>query len=336
MKIGDFDTHERVLVIAEIGNNHEGDFAAAEEMLHLAAEAGADVVKFQAIVPEHLVPPSQPERLAQLKRFELHPDQFAMLKTEADRAGVLFMCTPFDLPGVAMLDPLVPAFKVSSSDNDFFPLLEAVARTGKPVVLSSGLADLDAVRRSVDAIRAVWRETGTGGDPVAVLHCAVSYPTPPEEVHLAAISELLTLGVAVGYSDHALGIEAAVLSVAAGARVVEKHFTSDKRHSDFRDHQLSADPAEFRVMVDRIREADMLLGRGRKRVQPTEARAASSVRRSIAAARTLHVGETLSFGDLAWLRGYAGLRPGEEDRVLGRRLLRDVAEGDFLRLEDLT
>jgi N,N'-diacetyllegionaminate synthase len=336
VRIGGFNTDERVLVIAEIGNNHEGDFAAAAEMLHLAAEAGADVVKFQAIVPEHLVPPSQPKRLAQLRRFQLQPEQFAMLKTEADRVGVLFMCTPFDLPGVAILDPLVPAFKVSSSDNDFFPLLEAVARTGKPVVLSSGLADLDAVRRSVDVIHEVWRETGMFGDPLAVLHCAVSYPTPPEEVNLAAIRDLSTLGVTVGYSDHALGIEAAVLSVAVGARVVEKHFTSDKHRSDFRDHRLSADPAEFRAMAERIREANTLLGRGGKRVQPTEAQVASSVRRSIAAARDLVAGETLCLSDLAWLRGHAGLRPGEEDRVLGKRLLRDVAEGEFLRSEDVT
>jgi N,N'-diacetyllegionaminate synthase len=336
VRIADFDTDERVLVIAEIGNNHEGDFAAAEEMLHLAAEAGADAVKFQAIVPEHLVPPSQPERLAQLRRFQLQPEQFAALKSDADRAGVLFMCTPFDLPGVAMLDPLVPAFKVSSSDNDFFPLIEAVARTGKPIVLSSGLADLDAVSRSVDVIRTVWRETGTVGDPLAVLHCAVSYPTPPEEVHLAAIRELSTLGMTVGYSDHALGIEAAVLSVAAGARAVEKHFTSDKHRSDFRDHLLSADSAEFRSMVERIREADVLLGRGAKRVQPTEAQAASAVRRSIAAARDLTVGETVSFGDLAWLRGPRGFRPGDEDRVVGRRLVRDIAEGEFLRPEDVT
>ncbi|MCK4304166.1 MAG: N-acetylneuraminate synthase family protein, partial [Candidatus Eisenbacteria sp.] len=260
MRIGNHDTDQRVLIIAEIGNNHEGQYGLAEEMIERAARAGADAVKFQTIVPERLVSPRQAERIAQLKRFQLSDEDFTGLSQVARRAGVLFISTPFDLGSVATLEPLVAAYKVSSGDNNFIPLLDRICRTGKPILLSAGLTDWVEIKRSCGHIRDQWRTRGI--DPgLGVLHCVSAYPVPPAEANLAVIGRLRELGVTTGYSDHTLGIEAAVLSVAAGARIVEEHFTVDKNYSSFHDHQLSADPADMQELVRRVREVETFLGR---------------------------------------------------------------------------
>lgn len=334
MRIGRFDTDRRVMVIAEIGNNHEGDFDLALELIALAARAGADAVKFQTIVPERLVSVGEADRIAQLRRFQFCPEQFAELAERAEREGVLFLSTPFDLDSVSILNPLVPAFKIASGDNTFWPLLDTVARTGKPVILSSGLTGLDEIRASRDRIRAVWRASGVPQE-MAILHCVVSYPTPPEQANLGAIRALAELGETVGYSDHTLGIDAAVLSVPLGARIIEKHFTISKTRSSFRDHQLSADPADLAELVQRVREAELLLGDGVKRVLPAEAAARTAARRSIVARRGLAAGQVLGWQDLDWVRPGSGLPPGRESELVGGRLRAAVGQGTQLCPEEL-
>lgn len=334
MRIGKLDLDERVMVVAEIGNNHEGSYGLAEEMIGLATAAGVDAVKFQTIVPERLVSPREEKRLAQLRRFQLSCEQFERLAEAARRAGVLFLSTPFDVDSARFLMPLVPAFKIASGDNNFFPLIDVVAQAGKPIILSAGLADLDDVRRTKTFIDGVWAKQGV--DPgLAVLHCVVSYPTPTSEANLLAIRRLASLGATVGYSDHTLGIDAAVLSVALGARVIEKHFTISKTHSGFRDHQLSADPADMAELVRGVRLAEEMLGTQEKRVLECERPLAVGARRSIVAARDLAAGTTLTWDDLDWLRPGGGLAPGREDELLGRRLVSSVTKGDMIRPEQL-
>jgi N,N'-diacetyllegionaminate synthase len=326
MKIGPHDLDRAVLVIAEVGNNHEGSYARAEEMIGRAKAAGAGAVKFQTIVPDRLVSAGDTARIAQLTRFQFSYAQFEGLAATARREGITFLSTPFDLASVAALDPLVPAFKIASGDNDFFPLLEAVARTGKPILLSTGLADRAAIAVSKRFIETAWQRSGTQGD-LALLHCVVSYPTAAADANLSAISDLATLGGTVGYSDHTIGIAASVLSVALGARVIEKHFTLDKNQSDFHDHKLSADPADLAELVRRVGEAEILMGGGGKTVRPCEEAVRERVRRGIAASRDLPPGTVLAFADLAWVRPRAGLAPGQEDRLIGRRLAVAVPRG---------
>ena len=332
MKIGSTDIDREVLVIAEIGNNHEGDIALAEELIASAAAAGAQAVKFQTIVPERLVGPDQAARLAQLRRFALSAEDHVRLAEAAADAGVLFLSTPFDVASVDMLDPLVVAFKVASGDNNFVPLLQRIAATGKPLLLSTGMTDLAGVRMALGAVRQVWRERGI--DPgIVLLHCVSAYPTPLEEANLRAIAALAALGVVPGYSDHTIGIAAAPLAVALGARVIEKHFTMAHDHSDFRDHKLSASPAEFKMLVERIREANAALGDGVKRVMPSEAGTAAAARRSIVAARDLPVGHAITPADLTWLRPAGGLAPGQETQLVGRKLRQAVAAGGQVLLD---
>ncbi len=334
MKIGTIDIDRDVLVIAEIGNNHEGDMGRAEEMIHRAAEAGAQAVKFQTIMPERLVAPDQTARLAQLKRFEVDAANHQRLAEAAHRAGAMFLSTPFALPAVDLLDPLVPVYKIASGDNDFVPLLEKVAATAKPIILSTGMTTLPDVQRAKEAIEAVWRANGNNPGLV-LLHCASAYPTPVAEANLLAIRTLAQLGRPVGYSDHTLGIDAAVAAVAVGARVIEKHFTLSKTQSEFRDHALSAEPAELREMITRIKSLQELLGDGVKRIVPSEQASAGAARRSICAARALPAGHVLTAADLDWLRPAGGLPPAETGRVIGKRLRRALAAGERLTQDSI-
>jgi N,N'-diacetyllegionaminate synthase len=334
MRVGKIDLSERVLVIAEIGNNHEGDIGRALQLIDAAAEAGADVVKFQTIVPERLSTSDQVDRLAQLRRFQLtRADHERLARAAADR-GVMFMSTPFAIEVVDWLDGLVPAFKVASGDNDFWPLFDRLARTGKPLIVSLGLASLSHAKNIVEFCREAWRRHGQTGGELALLHCVTAYPTPEESARLGVLHELRALGVPIGYSDHTLGIKAAELAVAAGARIIEKHFTLDKNQSAFRDHQLSANPAELRELIAAIRRAERMFA------VPSSAGAdegnRTAVRRSIAAARDLSAGAVLTLEDLTWLRPGSGLRPGEESRLIGRTLRQNVPAGALLTLDQVT
>ncbi len=332
MKIGPVDLDKDVLVVAEIGNNHEGDLMLAEDLIALAAECGAQAVKFQSIRPEELVRPDQHARLAQLRRICIPEEAHIRLAKRAEMAGVMFLSTPFYLDAVDLLDPLVPAFKIASGDNDFVPLLRRVAATGKPVLLSTGMADMDLVRMAVRELEEAWRGCKRAS-ALVLLHCVSAYPTPPVQANLRAILTLASLGYPVGYSDHTLGLDACLLAVALGARVVEKHFTISKTRSEFRDHKLSADPQELRELVDRVRGAAAMLGDGDKRLMPDEQ--PLSARRSIVAARPMQQGDEVSEGDLAWLRPRDGLAPGCESALVGRVLREPVNAGDRLMLNDI-
>ncbi len=335
MRIADVDLERQLLVVAEIGNNHEGDFDQARRLIDAAGTAGADAVKFQTFRTEHYVSRQDPHRFAQLKAFELNAGQFERLSEHARSAGMLFVSTPFDLGSVAVLRPLVAAYKIASGDNDFYPLLQAVARTAKPVMLSAGLADVPQLRRALECIRDGWRRGAAAGE-VAVLHCVTAYPVPPEQANLAAIRHLATaLACTVGYSDHTLGVEACVFAAALGARIIEKHFTLDKNASAFRDHRLSADPGEFRALTRRVREAASLLGSGDKVIQPCEQAALPGLRRSIVAACDLAAGAIIGLEHLTWVRPGGGLAPGREAELLGGTLAVAVRQGERLTPDQL-
>jgi sialic acid synthase SpsE len=336
MRIGDFETTERVLVIAEIGNNHEGDFGVASELVDRAAEVGVDAVKFQTYRTEHYVSVADPDRFARLQRFELTPDQFSDLATRAHERGLLFISTPFDLKSADALDGFVDAFKISSGDNTFWPLIDRITASARPMIVATGLSDLDQIAETVAFVNDARRRHGSEGE-LAILHCVSSYPVSPGEAGLRAI-ELLRERFAdrtIGYSDHTEGIAAGPLAVALGAQIVEKHFTLDIGFSDFRDHQLSADPDEMRELVSRIREAETMLGARSKVVQPSEESALETMRRSIVATRDLTSGHQIGLDDLTWVRPGGGLPPGKEELLVGRALVRDVRSGERLSASDV-
>ena len=335
MRIGHANTDERALIVAEIGNNHEGDVSVAHRLVELAADCGAGAVKVQVFRTADFVSRSDEARYRRLQGFELTPQDFAALSVAARARGLAFIATPLDLASADALVPLVDAFKIASSDITFYPLLERVAASGKPVIISTGLSDLREVRETTAFIRRCWEGRGVRSS-LAALHCVTAYPVPDDDLHLRAIGDMTrALDCEVGFSDHTIGIEAAVLSVACGATIVEKHVTLDKQYSDFRDHQLSADPADLRELVRRVRAAERLLGDATKSVSPAAAGSVTALRRSIAAARTMSRGHRIETADLRWTRPGGGLEPGREGELVGKTLTRDVADGDRLSLGDV-
>lgn len=332
MRIGTFNTDKRVFVIAEVGNNHEGDFTLAQEMIGLAAEAGVDAVKFQTFIPELFISRSDEERIDRLRSFQLSFSQFEALAQQAESAGLIFFSTPLDLESAYFLNSIQPLFKVASGDNNFLPLIEILASFGKPTIISTGLADFALL----DKLHTIWREQ-SGTAELAFLHCVASYPVPTEQANLGAIHTLQKRypELTIGYSDHTLGIEAAIYAVAAGARIVEKHFTLNKQHSDFRDHQLSADPADMAELVDAIRHVDDMVGSGEKTAQPCEEALQVAARRSIAVKYDLRANHELVWQDLCWVRPGSGIRVGQEKDVLGRRTKRVMRQGELIQPEDL-
>ena len=328
-----FDSLDKVLVVAEIGNNHEGNFDLAMEMIEVAATTGVDAVKFQTFIPEYYVSSSDPARLEKLTRFMLTHDQYRALAEQASKLNLIFFSTPFDIQSAFFLNEIQSIFKISSGDNNFYPLIKTIASFNKPTIISTGLADLALLKY----VENFW--VGVGGllDQLSYMHCVSSYPTPDDQANLGAIQTLQNNfpKMTIGYSDHTLGIKAAVLAVAAGAKMIEKHFTLNKMQSDFRDHQLSANPAEMQSLVSQIRETSILMGGGKKVMQQCEQDMQSVMRRSVAAARTISSGETLSMADLTWVRPGTGIPAGSEPEVIGKRILQGLNQGELINRENL-
>ena len=330
-----FEASRRVLIVAEIGNNHEGDPRVALELVNRAAEAGADAVKFQTYRTELFVRRSDTARFDRMKRFELGPADFARLADAAHASGLLFFSTPLDLDSARILAPLVDAFKIASGDVTFVPLLQHVAQTGKPVILSSGASQLEEIRSAIGVIRE-WRPSAAASAEIAVLHCVSCYPAPDDQASLRAIPFLAReLGCSVGYSDHTLGIDASVFAAVLGARIIEKHFTLDKQYSDFRDHQLSADPADLSELVARVRRFEAMAGGEGKTLQPCEAALQQAIRRSIVARADLPAGHVVGHADLSWMRPASRLAPGQEQALIGRRVRKALLVGDAIDADDL-
>lgn len=328
----------RTLIIAEVGSNHGGDAGLARESIAAAVEAGADVVKFQMYQAEKLVDDRMPvlKYIAQthatqrerFKSLQLGEEVFADLAGRAKSAGIGFMVTPFFDEAVRFLDPYVPAFKIASGDLTNLSLLRAAVATGKPVIVSTGLSTPDEVD---------WVVRQVPAGQLHLLHCVGAYPTPDAQVNLRAIPALAhKYGVAVGYSDHSVGITACVSSVAMGATIVEKHFLP-RDDSKVADTALSVGVADFRRMVDEIRRVEAMLGDGAKALQDDEVYFRTTLRRSVYAARDLAAGEALTLDAVISLRPFLpdAASPMDLDGLEGRRLKRPIAAGRPVMLADL-
>jgi N,N'-diacetyllegionaminate synthase len=320
---------DKVYIIAEIGNNHEGDFTVAQKMVEAAATTGVDAVKFQTFKTEHFISPSTPERFEKLKSFELSYDQFIQLSELCKNCGVDFISTPFDLDSVKFLNDIVAKFKIASSDVNLYPLIGAVAKTGKDMILSTGTADMSLLKNTKSFIEETWSNAGLTAT-CTFLHCITSYPVEAEHANLNAIPAMCeSLKAEIGYSDHTIGNTAAVIATTMGAKIIEKHFTLDHNYSDFRDHQLSCEPQEMKELVDKVRETEKMLGSKEKVVSACEKDIIPAVRRSICAKTELKKGQLISEDNLIWTRPAGeGYDAGEENSLLGKTLSCDMKQGE--------
>jgi N-acetylneuraminate synthase/N,N'-diacetyllegionaminate synthase len=329
-------------VAAEVGLNHNGDLELAHRSIDAAADAGADAVKFQNFRTEDFVSDrevtyeyvSQGETVVEaqydmFKRYELPESAWVELKRHCDDRGVVFFSTPTSEAGIDQLVRIgAPLLKNGSDYLVHLPMVRAMARTGIPTILSTGMSTLAEVDDAVRAFR------GAGGSDLLLLHCTSSYPTPPEDVTLRRIPALAAaFDVPVGLSDHSWGSLAAAGSVALGSCFVEKHFTLDKGLPG-PDHRFSADPAELAELVRAVRAVEAMLGTSAIAPTPSEADGRRDFRLSCAAARPLAAGTVLADGDLAFLRPGTGLPPAAADWVVGRTLARPVPAGHALEPAD--
>lgn len=339
----------RCFLIAEAGVNHNGDPALAHWLIDAAADAGADAVKFQTFDAGSLVTVDAPKAAYQrrtaptgtqyemLRALELAHAEYPSLMEHARRRGLVFLSTPFDERSADFLEELgLCAFKISSGDLTNLPMLAHIARKGRPMIVSTGMSDLDEVQEACATIRDAGPAGGAGpigNARLILLHCVSNYPAVPSDANLAAMRTIANAtGAPVGFSDHTLGIEVSLAAVALGACVIEKHLTLD-RTMPGPDHAASLEPGDWRLLAQGVRTVEDALGDGEKRSAASEADTARVARRSLVAARDLPAGSVLSPDAIAVRRPGTGLPPRMRDQLVGRSLLVPVQAGSLLTLD---
>lgn len=342
---------KRCFIIAEAGVNHNGNPDLALQLVDEAATTGADAVKFQTFSAAKLVRAGTPtatyqqtnagetDQYTMLRRLELPPELLQRLADRCVERGIEFMSTPFDADAIdALMAVGMKRIKIPSGELTNLPFLARVARTGLPMILSTGMATMDEVEEAIGMIGQTLAGTGVAtrlAERLTVLHCTTSYPTAPSDVNLRSMLTLREkFSLPVGYSDHTDGTAVSVAAVALGAEVVEKHFTLDQTLPG-PDHRASLPPGEFTQMVRQIRVVEQCLGDGVKAPRHVELPTRELVRRSVVAARDLAAGQALEPDDVVLLRPGTGIAPRELPRVLGRRMARAVVAGELLAWEDL-
>lgn len=332
-----------IYIIAEAGVNHNGDVKLAYKLIDAAKESGADCVKFQTFVPEKLVSSTAKKadyqtvnigkadeelsQLEMLKQLSLPFEDYVGLKEYADQLGIDFISTPFECDSVEFLNTLdIPFWKIPSGQVKNLPYLLAIAKTKKPVVMSTGMCTMDEVK---DSIR-ILKKNGTPS--VTVLQCNTQYPTPYEDVNLNVIKTMKKeLGVPVGYSDHTLGIAMPIAAVAVGATVIEKHFTLD-RNMKGPDHKASLEPNELKTMVESIRSVEKAMGNYDKKPSPSETPTMAVARESIIASKPIKKGDVLTEDNLIVKRPGTGIDPMKWFEVIGTKAIRDFEADELIEI----
>lgn len=328
------------LVIAEAGVNHNGDLDLARQLIDVAADAGADLVKFQTFSASRqatrnarkadyqaLATDAAETQHDMLQRLELSEDAHRMLIAHCATRGIGFFSTGFDIECIDLLVSLgMDRFKIPSGEITNLPYLRHVGRLRKPVILSTGMATLG----EIDAAITVLELAGTPREQITVLHCNTDYPTPMQEVNLRAMCTMgQVLGVQVGYSDHTTGIEVPIAAVALGASMIEKHFTLS-RQMPGPDHQASLEPDELKAMVSAIRNIERALGDGVKRPTPGELKNRPIARKSLVALQAIAAGERFSIDNITAKRPGTGISPMRWDEVIGRPAPRAFAADELI------
>lgn len=340
----------RVFIIAEAGVNHNGDEALAMQLVETAARCGADAVKFQTFSADKLVAKGtakasyqtretgEGDQHSMLRALELSDAAHLRLAQTCARHGVEFMSTPFDEEAADMLLCLgMRRIKVPSGELTNLPFLRFLAAKGVPLILSTGMADMQEIDQAVREVKTTWARIGHAPsvDALTVLHCTSNYPAAFSDVNLNAMQTIgREIGVPIGYSDHTLGIAVSTAAVALGATVIEKHFTIDKSMSG-PDHSASLNPDELKAMVNSIRAVEQCLGSATKAPTATELPIRALVRRSVTLLRDIEAGATLQGDDVALLRPGTGIPPAELERVAGRQARKAMTAGTTLNWSDL-
>lgn len=332
---------DSVLIIAEAGVNHNGNIDLAKKLIDAAADAGVDYVKFQTFNSKKLVSKNAQKadyqkqntkdlgesQLKMLQKLELSKENHLVLIEHCKTRKINFLSTAFDLDSVDFLEELkIDLWKVPSGEITNLPYLRKIGALGKPVIISTGMADMNEIEAAINTVA----EAGTKLDDIIVLHCNTEYPTPMGDVNLRAMNSIKKkFNVPVGYSDHTLGIEIPIAAVALGAIVIEKHFTLDKT-MEGPDHKASLEPFELKAMVAAIRNIEMAMGDGVKGPSPGEAKNKPIARKSIVASKDIAIGDILNEDNITVKRPGTGISPMKWDDITGTRATKIYQEDDLI------
>jgi len=331
---------KRILIIAEAGVNHNGDINLAKQLIEIAADAGADVVKFQTFNAARLILRNAIKADYQLKTSDSNETQFTMLSklelTESMHHQLIahcklfnigFLSTAFDIESVNLLVGLnQKLFKVPSGEITNLPYLRHIGKLNKKVILSSGMSSIKEVK---DAVK-LLNSSGTSRNKIIVLHCTSEYPAPMNEVNLLAMQSISSdLGLEVGYSDHTIGIEVAIAAAAMGASVIEKHFTIN-RNLPGPDHQASLEPGELKDMIFAIRNIEIAMGDGVKDLSPSEVKNQPVIRKSLVALKAIEAGELFTNQNVTTKRPGTGISPMRWDEFIGKPAQKNYKEDDLI------
>ena len=338
---------EKVIIIAEAGVNHNGDINLAKKLVDAAADAGADFIKFQTFKAKNIVTKTASKAKYQILNSINNESQYEMLKklelsetnhneliNHCNKRNIHFFSTAFDCEGLEYLNNLdLDFFKIPSGEITNFPYLKKISLIGKPVILSTGMCNMQEIDAAVKLLLSEKLKI----EDITILHCNTEYPTPMIDVNLKAmISIKKKFNVKVGYSDHTLGIEIPIAAVAMGAKVIEKHFTLD-RNLDGPDHASSLEPDELSLMVKSIRNVELAcLGNGLKIPSKSEIKNIKIVRKSMHIVRNMKKGQIINENDVAVLRPNNGLNPMEWNKVIGKKLTKNIRRGDCLTWDYIT
>ena len=331
---------DKTLIIAEAGVNHNGSLDIAKKLIDVAYEAGADFVKFQTFNADDLLTKETPKAEYQkkdladnesqyemIKKLELSEEDHIALISYCDRIGIKFLSTAFDISSIDLLIKLdIPLFKIPSGEITNLPYLRRIGKTGKPIVMSTGMANLS----EVDDALSVLLDAGARKEEIIILHCSSDYPTPVKDVNLNAMITLREkFGVRSGYSDHTEGIEVSIAAATLGASLVEKHFTLDNK-MEGPDHKASLDPVELKKMIYCIRNIETALGGGMKAPNERELRNVNIVRKSIVAKNFIKKGDTFSEKNITTKRPGDGISPMKWDDIIGTKSTKDYCIDDLI------
>lgn len=330
----------KVFIIAEAGVNHNGNIEIAKKLIDEAVRCGVDAVKFQSFKAKNLVTKSAKQAEYQKNNMGKEVSQYEMLKSlelsyedhlelinYSKEKGIMFLSSPFDLESIDMLNNLgMEIFKVPSGEIENVPYLRKIGKTGKKVILSTGMSNLSDIEFALEILRS------SGAKDISVLHCNTDYPTKMEEVNLRAMNTIENaFSVEIGYSDHTKGIEVPIAAVALGAKIIEKHFTLD-RNMEGPDHKASLEPNELKSMVDSIRNVEIALGNGIKNLTESEKKNVKIARKSIICSSDIKKGDTFTEDNLTIKRPGTGLSPKMWDKILGKKAKRDYYIDEMVEL----
>jgi N,N'-diacetyllegionaminate synthase len=331
-----------VRVIAEAGVNHNGDINLAYELVDIAKDAGADIVKFQTAVPEAVVSKHAKmanyqianigvtkSQLEMTKEIHLPIEDFKKINNYCKKIGIEFATTAFDLQSLEFIKSLDLSFyKIPSGEITNLPYLREIARTHKPIIISTGMAEIQEIK---DALEVLF-QMGTRKEETTILHCTTQYPAPLVDINLLAILQLRDVfKLNIGYSDHSSGIEIPIAATALGATVIEKHFTKSRELAG-PDHKASLEPHELKEMVSSIRKVEISLGDGLKRPMPSEIPNKEIARKSIVASKKILKGQLFTIDNLTTKRPGSGISPMRWDSVIGKTAPHNFEEDDLIEI----